>query len=158
MPNRLYAYNNRVSGDRTIGAVELTLIKVADRRLGATERVKLADGEVVLSSTRARTLVDAVYDWSRFDTLPRAFGWIRAELRAGRVEAEELVRLTLRFADVGAMRRIGAVLARLGVEERLLVQLERALRPSTSLISWIPTRPKRGSADRRWGIVWNDSD
>jgi len=30
VPNRVYAYNNRISGERTIGAVELTLIKVAD--------------------------------------------------------------------------------------------------------------------------------
>src|SRR5947209_10812100 len=37
VPNRVYAYNNRISGDRDIGAVALTLIKVADSRLGATE-------------------------------------------------------------------------------------------------------------------------
>jgi len=32
MPNRVYAYNNRISGDRRIGSVQLTLIKVADAR------------------------------------------------------------------------------------------------------------------------------
>ncbi len=39
VPTRVYAYNNRLSGDRRIGAVELTLIKVADGRLGDTEQV-----------------------------------------------------------------------------------------------------------------------
>ena len=34
VPNRIYAYNNRISGDRTIGSITLTLIKVADERLG----------------------------------------------------------------------------------------------------------------------------
>ena len=33
MPVRVYAYNNRLSGDRSIGSVQLTLIKVADARL-----------------------------------------------------------------------------------------------------------------------------
>jgi len=158
MPNRVIAYNNRITGERTIGALSLILIKVADRRLGATERVKMSSGEVALFSSRARALVDAVYDWARFDTLPRAFAWIRAELRAGRVDAEELARLTVRYGDVGTIRRVGALLDRLRVPAELLVALDRALKPSASLIPWIPTRPKRGRADRRWGIVWNDRD
>ena len=44
VPNRVYAYNNRISGERTIGAVALTLIKVADDRLGGTEEVRTAEG------------------------------------------------------------------------------------------------------------------
>lgn len=156
VPTRVYAYNNRISGERRIGAVALTLIKVADTRLGAMEKMKTADGQVAIYSSRARTLLDAVYDWSRFGSLPRAFGWIRTELAAGRVSATELVRLTLRYGDVGTVRRIAALLDREGVDARLLRKLERALKPSTSLIPWIPTRPKRGTIDRRWGIVWND--
>ena len=40
IPTRVYAYNNRLSGDRRIGSVALTLIKVADQRLGDIEQVK----------------------------------------------------------------------------------------------------------------------
>jgi len=158
IPNRVIAYNNRLYGERTIGAVSLILIKVADRRLGATERVKMPSGDVAIYSSRARALVDAVYDWARFDTLPRAYGWIKAELRAGRVDAFELARLTLRFGDMGTIRRIGALLDRLRVAQKLLLDIEDALKPTTSLIPWVPTRPKRGRADWRWGIVWNDRD
>jgi predicted transcriptional regulator of viral defense system len=156
MPNRVIAYNNRIFGERTIGAVSLILIKVADRRLGATERIRMPSGEFAVYSSRARALVDAVYDWARFDTLPRAYGWIKAELRSGRVDALELARLTVRFGDVGTIRRIGALLDRRRAGQELLLDLEAALRPTTSLIPWIPTRPKRGRADLRWGIVWND--
>ncbi len=158
MPNRVIAYNNRISGERTIGALSLILIMVADRRLGATDRVRMSSGEVAIYSSRTRALVDAVYDWARFDTLPRAFGWIRAELRAGRVEAGDLARLAVRYGDVGTIRRIGALLERLRQPLAVLAPLDRALKPSASLIPWVPTRPKRGSADRRWGIVWNDRD
>lgn len=156
IPNRVYAYNNRLSGERTIGAVALTLIKVADERLGDTEEVETADGQKAVYASRVRTLVDAVYDWSRFNSLPRGFGWIRAELAAGRVGAAELVRITLRYGDVGTIRRMGALLDRAGVAVALLRKLERALKPSSSLIAWNPVRPKRGTVDRRWGVVWND--
>jgi len=72
MPTRVYAYNNRISGERTIGAVALTLIKVADERLGATERVRTAEGLTAVYASRVRTLLDAVYDWSRLNRLARA--------------------------------------------------------------------------------------
>ena len=156
VPNRVYAYNNRISGERTVGAVELSLIKVADRRLGEVEEARSADGRVAFYSSRVRTLVDGVYDWARFNSLPRAFGWIRTELAARRVTAKELVRVTVRFGDVGTIRRVGALLDRERVNAALLRKLERTLEPSTSLIPWIPTRPKRGTVDRRWGVVWND--
>jgi predicted transcriptional regulator of viral defense system len=81
VPARLYAYNNRISGERAVGAVALTLIKVADERLGDVEQVQTAEGLTTVYSSRVRTLVDAVYDWSRFGSLPRAFGWIRTELK-----------------------------------------------------------------------------
>ncbi len=156
VPTRVYAYNNRISGERAIGAVALTLIKVADKRLGDTEEVPTAEGATAMYSSRVRTLVDAVYDWSRFNGLPRAYGWIRVELVAGRVGAADLVKATLRYGDIGTIRRMGALLEREGLDDRLLRRLKRALKPSTALIPWIPTRPKRGSVNWRWGVVLND--
>lgn len=155
MPNRVYAYNNRISGERTVGTVALTLIKVADDRLGDTDALRTADGLTAPYSSRVRTLVDAVYDWSRFNSLPRAFTWMRSEMASGRVGAAELIRTTLRYGNVGTIRRIGAFLEREGVGAAQLRKLERVLTSSKGLIAWDPTRPKRGAVDRRWGVVWN---
>jgi len=155
IPNRVYAYNNRLSGQRTIGAVALTLIKVADERLGGTEESRTREGLVAVYSSRVRTLVDVVYDWSRFDGLPRGFGWIRRELAAGRVSAAALVETTLRYGNVGTIRRMGTLLESAGVSSRLLRKLEYALPGSTGTIAWIPTRPKRGTLDPRWGVIVN---
>ncbi len=156
VPTRVYAYNNRISGERTVGAVALTLIKVADERLGDTDEMRTSDGVKAVYSSRARTLVDAVYDWSRFNSLPRAYDWIRTELAAGRVTAEELIRVTLRYGDIGTIRRIAALLNRIGVSSAQLRKLRQALKPTTSVIPWIPTRRKRGTADYSWGVVWNE--
>lgn len=152
------AYNNRISGNRTVGAIALKLIKVADRRLGETEEVRNWEGDVEVWSSRVRTLVDAVYDWSRFNTLPRAYRWIRVDLAEGKVKPEELVRVTLRYGDVGTIRRMGALLEREGVEERLLRKLQRRLRSTSSPIPMAPRLPKRGKIDPRWGVVWNEAD
>ena len=156
VPTRIYAYNDRISGERTIGATALTLIKVNRTRLGDTEEIRTQDGLKAVYSSRTRTLVDAVYDWARFNTLPGAYGWMRDELRTGRVNLAELVRTTLRFGDTGTIRRIGAFLETEGVDKKLLGKLEKMLKPSKGLIPWIPTTPKRGTINRRWGIVFNE--
>jgi predicted transcriptional regulator of viral defense system len=156
VPTRLYAYNNRVSRERTIGSVALTLIKVTDNRLGSTETVKTAEGLTAVYSSRVRTLVDAVDDWSRFNGLPRAYDWIRQELAAKRVDTGELIKVTLRYGGTGTIRRMSALLEREGVKDSLLAKLEKAVPQSTSFIPWIPTRPKRGTINRRWGVVFND--
>ena len=155
IPNRIYAYNNRISGKRAIGSVLLMLIKVADDRLGEAEETTL-DGERVRYSSRVRTLVDAVYDWSRFNSLPRGYEWIRYELKAKRVDALELVKVTLRYGDTGTLRRMGVLLEDEGVDLALLRKLNRALNPTSSLIPWIPGRPKRGTVNRQWGVIINE--
>ena len=156
IPNLVYAYNNRISGKRKIGAVDVRLIKVAAERLGDTEASISADGAQAVYSSRVRALVDAVYDWSRFNGIPRGYEWIRKELKAKRVTGAELVRCTLRYGDTGTIRRMGALLERAGVQEKLLRKLERALKPTSGMIPWIPARPKRGTINRRWCVVMND--
>lgn len=156
IPTRVYAYNNRISGERMIGTVMLMLIRVADERLGETDEAKFEGGQTVLYSSRVRTLVDAVYDWSRFNSLPRGYEWIRRELAAKRVSASELIKTALRFGDTGTIRRMGALLEREGVDSKLLNKLIGVLKPTSSLIPWIPTRPKRGTLNHRWGVVFNE--
>jgi predicted transcriptional regulator of viral defense system len=156
VPNRVYAYNNRISGDRQIGPIALTLIKVADDRLGGTEVVRVPEGIEVVYASRARSLVDAVYDWSRFDSLPRAFGWVRREVEKDDGFVAEFVQAAIEFGNQGTLRRIGGLLERAGVQNSLLRKLERELRPTSTFIPWIPNREKRGTTSRRWGVVFND--
>jgi predicted transcriptional regulator of viral defense system len=156
VPIRTYAYNNRISGDREIGSVALTLIEVADKRLGDTEMVQTAEGLKAVYSSRVRTLLDAVYDWSRFNSLPRAYDWIRKELKAKRVTPAELVAVTLKYGDIGTIRRMGTLLERERIASPLLKKLEEALPKTSSFIPWIPTKPKRGTVNRRWGVVINE--
>ncbi len=155
VPNRVYAYNNRLSGERTIGAISLTLIKVADTRLGDTEESTTREGLIVAYSSRVRTLVDAVYDWARFGSLPRGYVWVTRDLAEGRVTPKALVAATLRYGDVGTIRRMGALLEKKGANAGLVRKLEDALPESTGTIPLIPTLPKRGTLNRRWRLIMN---
>jgi hypothetical protein len=85
--------------------ITLNLIKVNRKRLGGHGKGPDWDGQTVFYSSRVRTLLDAVYDWSRFGALPRAYRWIRDDLRAGRVAPDKLVDATLKF---GTSARSGA--------------------------------------------------
>lgn len=156
IPNSVFAYNNRISGERAVGTVQLSLAKVADDRLGATEVVQTPAGIELVYSSRARALLDAVYDWPRFNTLPRAFDWIRNEAGTKEGFAADLISVCLEFGNQASIRRIGKLLEDEGVAAPLLRRLERKLGATTSVIPWIPGRPKRGSTNRRWGVVVND--
>ncbi|MCI0614913.1 hypothetical protein L0244_18125, partial [bacterium] len=114
------------------------------------------DGQTAIYSSRIRSLIDAVYDWARFNTLPQAYTWIQKELDSKRVRASDIVEMTLRYGDKGTIRRIGVLLERKGVKENLLKKLERKLTPSSSFIPWIPTKPKRGKINQKWGVVINE--
>ncbi len=155
VPNRVYAYNNVISGQRKIGSSVFSLIKVKDTRLGDTEAITAPDGIRVVYSSRARTLVDAVYDWSRFGSLPRAYDWIRAELARDRKAAKAIVAAAIRYSNTSTLRRLGKLFEMESVEEALLRKIERELPQTTAEIPWCPTRAKRGTIDRRWGVVFN---
>lgn len=156
MPTRIYAYNNKLSGDRTIGSVALVLIKISTERLGGVEKYNDPEGIEVIYSSRARTLIDAVYDWSRFGSLPKAYDWIRNDVEAGNAAVEEITKMAIRFGNQATLRRVGFLFERMGVAEQTLKKLEKKLTSDKSIIPWIPGRPMRGKKSARWGVAIND--
>jgi len=156
IPNRVDAYNNVISGQRMIGSAALSLIKVDDSRLGDTEVITTPEGIEAVYSSRARCLVDAVYDWSRFGSLPRAFGWIRKELDRNPRAAELITSAAVSYGNTSTLRRLGKLFELAGVNESLLKSIERRLPATKAQIPWCPTRRKRGSIDKRWGVVFNE--
>jgi predicted transcriptional regulator of viral defense system len=155
IPNRLYVYNDRLSGQRVVGQTEILFIKVADDRLGDRESFTVSDGAEVWFSSRIRTLIDAVYDWNRFGTLPQAYQWIQSELEVRPDTAKEIVRLTLKYGNIGTCRRVGKCLETCGVAVRLTNRLLKTLPETSALVRMLPDRPRRGSVDRKWGVLDN---
>lgn len=155
VPSLTTIYNDAISGERRVGSVAMKLIKVARDRLGAVEKVRIPSGETLVYSSRARTLVDAVYEWSLFDSLPEAYDWIRNDFNAGKITADELTRAAELYGNMGTIRRLGVILERLGASNAALSRLKRALTATTAKIPLVPTRPARGPTSKAWGVVIN---
>jgi predicted transcriptional regulator of viral defense system len=155
IPSVTYVYNNRISGSRTIGNLAFQFIKVAGMRLGATKTVRTRGGAEVIYSSKARTLMDAVYDWSRFNSLPRGYNWIRQEIKKEFSLGSTLVEVTAQYGNQATARRIGYLLDSLVQSSRILNRLLRQLSDSKALIPWIPGRSAKGTVNRKWGVIIN---
>ena len=151
-----YVYNNRISGSRTVGSLEFQFTKITDRRLGAIKTVQAQNGGEIIYSSRVRTLMDAVYDWSRFNSLPRGYVWIRQEINQDPRLISKLIEATNRYGNQATVRRIGYLLDTLSQPPEAIKRLQRQLSNSRSLIPWIPVKPARGKANRKWGVIVND--
>jgi predicted transcriptional regulator of viral defense system len=155
IPNVTYLYNNRISGKRSIGSLAFQFIKVADERLGAVNAVRTREDTEMIYSSKARTLMDAVYDWSRFNSLPRGYDWIKEEIKEESKLASELIEVTAKYGNMATTRRIGYLLDTLVRNPRMSNRLQRQLSTSNSLIPWIPVRSAKGTINRKWGIIVN---
>lgn len=153
--SRATLYNDALAGDWRIGSVAMTLVKVRSERLGDTESYHTPDGERLIYSSRVRTLVDAVSDWQRFDTLPDAYAWITREITAGRITAGKLASSAVGNGDRNAIRRIGAFLQEAGASESVLSRLARATGRFGKPLLLVPTRAASGRLAKRWGVILN---
>ncbi|HNV87173.1 MAG TPA: type IV toxin-antitoxin system AbiEi family antitoxin domain-containing protein [Candidatus Omnitrophota bacterium] len=154
--NAVVVYNACLSATRRIGSTRYTFVRVIDGRLGATEKVKTPDGEELYYSSKERTLVDAIYDWSRFNGIPRAFEWVRGELKKGTVRAPALARIAVQYGNQATLRRLGWILQKNKVSPGALQIIRQALRNSNSPISMIPYKPRKGPIVKAWGIIDNE--
>jgi predicted transcriptional regulator of viral defense system len=155
VPNRVYVYNNRIYGERRIGSLQFSFIKTTDNRLGGTAVLKTKTGSKAIIASKSRTLLDAVFDWSRFNTIPRAYLWIAESTQKDKTLAENLIRMAIKYGNQGTNRRLGYLLETLGVNRKLLDKLKRKLRSSKSLFPWVPASDAKGSVNKDWGLIIN---
>ncbi|MCK5156449.1 MAG: type IV toxin-antitoxin system AbiEi family antitoxin domain-containing protein [Spirochaetales bacterium] len=156
IPNTTYVYNNRLSGERTIGSLEFVFIKVADSRLGSVNTFITPDGANAIYSSKARTLMDAVYDWSRFNSLPRAYEWVRGVARNDTTLCKELVECCLLFGNQATIRRVGYLLDQVEIPVKELEKLRVSLKSVKSVIPWRPDKKAKGKVNRSWGVIVNE--
>ncbi|MDD2707401.1 MAG: type IV toxin-antitoxin system AbiEi family antitoxin domain-containing protein [Verrucomicrobiae bacterium] len=155
VPNRVDIYNNRLCGDRVIGNLQYRFIKVSDGRLGGTQKMSMDGSNDIIMPTMARALVDAVYDWSRFGTLPAAYQWIRDSVAKNRRLADVLADVACRYGNRGTIRRLGFVLNSLALRGEWKKRLQRQLR-SESVIPLVPGRKACGTVNVEWGVIVNE--
>ncbi len=152
LPFEIAVYNTRFSRNKKIGQLRYQLIKVHPRRIGGIKWLQIEGNRIPFSSP-GRTLMDALYDWSRFNTIPSVFNWIR-ERKNDKNLISEFVDSTLQFGNVGTIRRLGYFLE----FERLtpwIKKIEKKVPKTQSFIALNPNKPKKGKINKKWGLVIN---
>ena len=157
IPNLTYVFNDRVSGNRILGGGNMVFIKVAQSKLGAIYSYKMPDGTPVTYSNKARTVVDALNYWRRFNGIPRAYFWLKKELRENPAFVDELIEATLRFGNQGTISRIGYLLDKMDFTQKSL-NLIKVRRSSRAPVALIPFLPRRGAIEKTWMVILNEHE
>ena len=157
VPNQLTVYNTKLSGRKKIGTAILNFIKVNTSRIGAYERLEVKDfatSRCANISSLARTMMDAVYDYKSFTSLPDAYDWIRGKAHDDKF-LKEFISVVLEFSNVATRRRIGYFLESIKANPRLVNKIYKSLDETSSFIPMIPGISSTGQINRKWGVKIN---
>ena len=150
-------YNNKVSKKLYILQYHLDFVKVIENRLGdMKERAPygVKKSEPALISSAEQTLLDAVYDYKKYGTLPKAYDWIAITVRNKKISPEKLVNITIKYGNTMSQKRIGWVLNELEISQRVINRLKKKI-PKTKFL--VPLDPKNnvGPINKKWGVIEN---
>ncbi|MBA2654431.1 MAG: hypothetical protein H0U71_05140 [Gammaproteobacteria bacterium] len=152
--NEITIYNDRLSGKKRLGNLNIQLIKIASPKIGEPVTLSFKEKEQVNISRLSRTILDAIKDWSRFNTLPTAFEWIKNNIQDYGF-LSELVNDTIMYGNMSSKRRIGYFLYKQTHDKKLV---EPILKKLTASKSWLPLDPQggtKGLTKKEWRIIDN---
>ena len=155
IPNRIYVYNDKIYGDRQIGGSSFVFMKTSPKRLKGAKIIRRYDDTKVPYASRSRLLIDCIYDWNRYNTIPRVFKWIKKEIEKDADITEKLVSNAIRYGNKSVQFRLGYFLEKLEVNANLVDRLQKKITGSKSIIPLIPNMDMKGSVNKKWGLIIN---
>lgn len=155
IPNKIYVYNDQIYGEKQIGSKSFVFMKTAANRLKGAELVKMNDGSKIPFATKSRFLIDCIYDWNRYNTIPAVYLWISKEINRDSAFTEKLISNANRYGNKSVQKRLGYLLETLNVDSQRLEKLQRKINAGKSLIPYIPNEKARGKVNKRWGLIIN---
>ena len=151
-------YNNKVSKKLYFLQYHLDFTKVVINRLGAVKKIKsYIDNKKFIwarHSSPEQAILDAVYDYKKFGTLPDAYEWIVNSLNDKKIKPEKLVNVAIKYGNTMSQKRIGWALDKLKIPNRITNPLHKKISNTKFLI---PLNPKnrRGFTNKKWGVIEN---
>lgn len=156
IPNRWVVYNNRISRTKTFGQTTVQFVKKKTKYARSYTREHIPGSDLKIHMTTLEvTIIDAINDWKRFQTLPQAFSWLERYCKDA-IFLKKFMPLVTILANQRSIRCIGFLLERLGVDSKQLEPLCQKLRPIKSYIPLIPDQPITDKINKKWSIIEND--
>lgn len=155
IPNRVYVYNDKIYGDKQIGGSSFVFMKTSTKRLKGVVIVTMNDGTKVPYASKARLLIDCIYDWNRYNTIPKVFRWINKEIENDPDITAKLISNAIRYGNKIVQRRLGYFLETLDIEAKLVEKLQNKIKGTKTIKPLIPNLDMKGSVNKKWGLIIN---
>jgi len=157
IPIGMSIYNSRISGAKKIAGLVFDFIKVDPQRIGNTSIINPYNDIEVNITNYARTLFDAVYDWSRFNAIPQAYRWIITAIKNDTGLTDQMVEICRKYGNKGTNRRIGYILEIAGASEDDLDKINGMIPKTKAYIPLVPGTTLKGEINKNWGLIinWN---
>ena len=146
-----YVLNTSRQKERTICGIPFKLIKVLPQKMYGLESINISDSQVIVSD-RERTLVDLIYFPDPVGGIKKAFEILKAEASSEKTDTKKLVKYASSFPVVSTRKRIGYVLDKSGISEKLLAPLQKSVK-NTSLITLYGSKSRKGTIDNKWKVI-----
>ena len=146
-----YVLNTSRQRERTICGIPFRLVKISPKRIYGLENIKISGSQVIVSD-RERTLVDLIYFPDPVGGLKKAFEILGKKAASGKTDLKKLVKYAVSFPAVSTRKRIGFVLDKSGIPEKILAPLERSVK-NTSLITLCGSKSRKGTIDNKWKVI-----
>ena len=151
-------YNNTFSKKLYILQYHLDFVKVVSRRLGAVRKIKSYNdtGEVIWTpcGSPEQILLDAVYDYKKYGTLPKAYDWIAGALKDKKINPAKLADAALKHGNTMSQKRIGWILDK-SVSEKKIVKLLREKASGSNFLTALDPKNRRGAVNKKWSVIEN---
>lgn len=115
IPQTFTVYNTKLSALKQIKNLNISFIKVSKKRIGGIESFKIPNTKLNANiASLARTIMDSINDWTRYNSLPIAYEWIKNRCH-DQALVKELILITSKYSNKSTVRRIGYILDNCGI-------------------------------------------
>lgn len=146
-----YVLNTSRQRERTICGIPFKLVKISPKRIYGLENIKISGSQVIVSD-RERTLVDLICFPDPVGGLKKGFEILEEEVSSGKSDIKKLIEYAVSFPAVSTRKRIGFVLDKCGISEKILAPLEKSVK-NTSLITLCGSKSRKGTIDNKWKVI-----
>ena len=151
-------YNNKFSKKLYILQYHLDFVKVVSNRLGAVKKIKSYDNTGGVIWTRCgspeQVLLDAVYDYKKYGTLPKAYDWIYKALKEKKINPQKIIDVAVKYGNTISQKRMGWILDKLISQKKIIDPLWKKTSDSSFLTALDP-KNRRGNINKKWGVIEN---
>ncbi|MBI4982701.1 MAG: hypothetical protein HZC15_06160 [Candidatus Omnitrophica bacterium] len=149
----MYILNTSLQRERAMGRLRFKMVKISPKRMYGLEKIKVRDVDVIVSD-KERTLVDLIYFPEPVGGMGKAFEILREQVDNDKINIKKLIKYSLKFPDSSTIKRIGYILEKAGLNDKVLMPLLKVAK-KTSLINLYPSKSRKGKINGRWMVIEN---